>query len=115
VIRTATAAVFAVAASALFPYAAGAKPTYSVTCSSSTRDVTLAWPGGTDVTATTGTLIWPNDVEEPVSFALPKKGGVQTYTWHYVGTHTGPLVGVQVQFLRNNSYFPPPVGAMCMS
>ena len=112
-IRTVTAAVLAAAASALLPYAAGAKPAYTVTCSSSTRDVTLAWPGGTDVTATTGTLIWPNDVEEPMSFALPTKGGVHAYTWHYPGTHTGPLVGVEVQFLRKSSYFPPPIGVLC--
>ena len=113
-IRTVTAAVLAVAASALLlPYAAGAKPAYTATCDSVTHDVTLAWPGGTDITETTGTLIWPNNVEESVSYALPKKGGVQTYTWHYLGTHTGPLVGVEVQFLRKSSYFPPLVGVMC--
>ena len=113
-IRTVTAAVLAVAASALFPFAAGAKPAYTATCDSATRDVTLSWPGGTDVTATTGTLVWPNDVEETMSFALPKKGGgVQTYTWHYSGTQTGPLVGVEVQFLRKSSYFPPMVSVMC--
>jgi len=113
VIRTVTAAVLAVAASALFPYAAGAKPAYTATCDSVTHDVTLAWPGGTDMTATTGHLVWPNDVEESVSLALPKKGGVQTYTWHYLGTHTGSLVGVEVQFLRKSSYFPPLIGVMC--
>ena len=112
-IRIVTAAALAVVASALLPYAAGAKPAYTVTCNSSTRDVTLAWPGGTDVTATTGTLIWPDDVAEPMSFALPKQGGVQTYTWHYTGTHVGPLVGVEVQFLRKSSYFPPPIGVLC--
>jgi hypothetical protein len=114
VIRIATAAVLAVAASALLlPYAAGAKPAYTATCDSVTHDVTLTWPGGTDITETKGTLIWPNDVEESVSYALPKKGGVQTNTWHYLGTHTGQLVGVEVQFLRKSSYFPPPVGVMC--
>ena len=113
VIRTVTAAVLAVAASALFPFAAGAKPAYTGTCDSVTHDVTLAWPGGTDITATTGTLIFPNDVEESVSFALPKKGGMQTYTWHNVGTHTGQLVAVEVQFLRNSSYFPPRVPVFC--
>jgi len=113
VIRTVTAAVLAVAASALFPYAAGAKPAYTGTCDSVTHDVTLVWPGGTDITETRGTLIWENDVEESVSFVLPKKGGVQTYTWHNVGTHTGRLVGVEVQFLRKSSYFPPIVPVTC--
>jgi hypothetical protein len=114
VIRTVTAAVLAVAASALCPFAAGAKPAYTATCDSATRDVTLSWPGGTDVTATRGMLVWAGDVDEPMSFALPKKGGgVQTYTWHYSGAQTGRLVGVEVQFLRKSSYFPPMVSASC--
>lgn len=112
-IRIVTAAALVLAAGALVPFAA-AKPEYTAACSASTHDVTLTWPGGTDVTATTARLIWPNAPEEPVSLALPKQGGLRTYTWHNLGAQTGPLTGVEVQFLRNNSFFPEPVGVFCL-
>jgi hypothetical protein len=115
VIRTITAAtlVLAAGALALIPFAAGAKPEYTASCSASTHDVTLSWPGGTDVTATTGQLVWPNAPDEAVNLALPKQGGLKTYTWHHLGSQTGPLTGVEVQFGRNNSFFPPPLGVFC--
>ena len=111
-IRIVTAAALVLAAGALVPLAA-AKPEYTASCSASTHDVTLTWPGGTDVTATTARLIWANAPEQPVSLALPKQGGVHTYTWHNVGTQTGSLTGVEVQFGRNNGFFPPVVGVFC--
>ena len=112
-IRTVTAAALVLAAGVLVPFAAGAKPEYTAACSASTHDVTLTWPGGTDVTATTGRLIWPDEPEEPVNLALPKQGGLRTYTWHNLGSQTGPLAGVEVQFLRNRSFFPPVVAVLC--
>jgi len=48
-----------------------------------------------------------------VSLALPKQGGLHTYTWHNLGTQTGSLAGVEVQFGRNNGFFPPVVGVFC--
>jgi hypothetical protein len=113
VIRIVSATVLALAAGVLVPFAAGGKPEYTASCSAATHDVTLAWPGGTDVTATTGRLIWTNAPDEPVSLALPKQGGVSTFTWHNLGMRTGPLLGVEVQFLRKNSYSPPLVGVFC--
>lgn len=112
-IRIATAAAL-VAVGALVPLSAAAKPEYTVTCSANAHDVTLSWPGGTDLSATTARLLWPDGSEEPVTLVLPKQGGVHTYTWHDIGTQTGPLLGVEVQFLRNNNYFPPPLGVFCL-
>jgi hypothetical protein len=113
VIRTVTAAALVLAAGTLVPFAAGAKPEYTAACSANARDVTLTWAGGTDISATTAQLIWPNAPEEPANLALPKQGGLHTYTWHNLGTQTGPLKGVEVQFRRNNSFYPPPVGVFC--
>jgi hypothetical protein len=113
VIRTVTAAVLVLAAGVLVPIASGGKADYTVACNANTHDVTLTWPGGTDITGTTALLDWSNGSEEPVNLALPKTGGLHTYTWHNVGTQTGQLLGVEVQFVRNNSFFPPPVPAFC--
>jgi hypothetical protein len=113
VIRTVAAAVLVLAVGVLAPTAAGGKTEYTAACSATSHDVTLAWPGGTDVTGTTARLIWPDGSEEPVNLALPKQGGLHTYTWHNLGTETGPLLGVEVQFVRNNSFFPPSVGVFC--
>jgi len=114
VIRTVTAAVLVLAAGVLVPIASGGKADYTVVCSA-TRDVTLTWPGGTDIAGTRALLDWSDGSEESVNLALPKKGGLHTYTWHNVGSQTGPLLGVEVQFVRNNSFFPPPVRAFCSS
>lgn len=112
-IRTVTAAVLVLAVGVLVPIAAGGKPEYTAACTAATHDVTLAWPGGTDVTGTTARLIWSNAPEELVSLALPKQGSLHTYTWSNLGPQTGPLLGVEVQFVRNNSFFPAPVGVFC--
>jgi hypothetical protein len=112
VIRTVTAALV-LAAGVLVSSAAGGKPEYTVACSANTHDLTVTWPGGTDIAGTTALLDWPNGSEESVNLALPKQGGVRTYTWHNVGTQTGPLLGVEVQFVRNKGFFPPPVRAFC--
>ena len=111
-IRTVSAALV-LAAGVLVSSAAGAKPEYTVACNANTHDLTLTWPGGTDITGTRALLDWPNGFEESVNLALPKQGGLHTYTWHNLGTQTGPLLGVEVQFVRNNSFFPPPVRAFC--
>src|SRR5262245_1350710 len=47
------------------------------------------------------------------NLALPKQGGLHTYTWRNLGNKTGPLLGVEVQFVRNNSFFPPPKNVFC--
>ncbi len=107
-IRTVTAAVLVLAAGALVPFAAGAKPEYTATCNANTHDVTLTWPGGTDIKATAALLDWANGSEEAVSLGLPKQGGMHTYTWLNLGSQTGSLSGVEVQFLRNSSFFPSP-------
>ena len=112
-IRTVTAAVLVLAAGVLVPIASGGKADYTVACNANTHDVTLTWPGGTDIAGTRALLDWSNGSEEPVNLALPKKGGLHTYTWHNVGTQTGQLLGVEVQFVRNNSFFPPAVPAFC--
>jgi hypothetical protein len=114
VIRTITAAVLVLAVGVFVPFAAGGKPEYTASCSATTHDVTLTWPGGTDVTATTGRLVWPNAPDETANFALPRQGGLRTYTWHNLGNKSGPLTGVEVQFGRNNSFFPPPVNVFCL-
>ncbi len=112
-IRTVTVAALVLAAGTLVPLAAGAKPEYTAACNANTRDVTLTWPGGTDVTATTARLDWPNGSDEAVNLGLPKEGGLHTYTWRNLGNQTGPLTGVEVQFRRNNGFYPPFVGVVC--
>jgi len=113
VIRIVTAAVLVLVAGVLVPVAAGGKSDYTAACSASTHDVTLTWPGGTDLTGTTARLVWPDGSEEPANLALPKQGGLHTYTWRNLGNKTGPLLGVEVQFVRNNSFFPPPKNVFC--
>ena len=99
-IRFITAAILVLAAGAQVPVA-GAKPEYSATCKT-THDLTLTWTGGTDVTATTAVLEWADLSDERVSLTLPKQGGVRTQTWTNLGSNSGPLVGVEVTFRRNN-------------
>jgi hypothetical protein len=110
VIRIITAVVLVLAA---VPLTAGAKPEYTATCNANTHDLTLAWPGGTDITETRATLEWASGSDESVSLALPKQGGLHTYTWTNVGSQSGVLSGVAVQFVRNNNFLPSPVRASC--
>jgi hypothetical protein len=111
VFRT-TAAVLVLVACALVPVAAGAKPDYTATCNANTHDLTLTWTGGTDVTATTALLEWANGAEETVNLVLPH-GGQRTYTFTSLGTQSGPLAGVEVQFSRHNSSLPDLLRVSC--
>jgi hypothetical protein len=110
VIRILTAAVLVVAA---VPFTAGAKPDYTAMCNTNTHDLTATWPGGTDVTETRATLEWADGSDETLSLALPKQGGLHTYTWTNVGSQSGPLAGVVVQFVRNSGFLPSPARASC--
>ncbi len=107
-----TAAVLVLVACALVPVAAGGKSEYTATCNANTSDLTLTWTGGTDVTATTALLEWANGVEETVNPVLPN-GGQRTYTFTGLGTQSGPLAGVEVQFRRHNSSLPDLLRVSC--
>jgi hypothetical protein len=109
VIRAITAALVL---AALVPFAAGAKPEYTATCNRNTHDLTLTWTGGTDATAR-ATLEWADGTDEIVTLELPKQGGLRTNTWTNLGSQSGPLAGVAVQFVRNNGFLPSPVRASC--
>jgi hypothetical protein len=111
VIRTITAAVLVLGA--LVPVAAGGKPEYTAACNANTHDLTVTWTGGTDVTATRALLNWADGSDETVSLGLPKQGGQRTYTWTNLGSQSGPLAGVEVQFVRNSNSLPASLRVSC--